>query len=358
MGEMYESASSPDQSPRGNMVRPDMPARHRVRRSAILLPPFDHLLIAYGAAARSAAGCNRVGVGVGVAAIDLQRGMYWIRVAYSLVVDTWLVAAWRFCRQGWHELVQALLHGGLWPRFTIASIVAAGVTLSSYLAQSAVSPPQPPAPAPAPPALVLTTAKVDRLDAYVRETQVTDALAQPASESGVFDWSSASRRIATHTVTGANGEKTFAIRITVPEGTPVRAAADGVVEFAGDATDGLGNKVVLRHGAIGTVYAHVSEILVKDRSRVRKGQVIAKSGQSGFATTPRLYLAIVSSDPGTDPIAFFSGTTTAGKAGAVERCTDARCDERKPAAAKNGVSFLTPRRPAPPAEISSARPVM
>jgi hypothetical protein len=285
-------------------------------------------------------------VGVGVAAIDRRRVIHWIGVAYPLLVDGWGV-----CRQGAYEFAQVLLHGGLWPRVIVAGVVASGVTLSSYLAQSAARPPQPPAPKPAP---VLTTAKVDRLDAYVRETQVADAVAPPRDESGVFDWSSASRRIATHTVTGANGEKTYAIRITVPEGTPVRAAADGVVEFAGDATDGLGNKVLLRHGAIATVYAHASEILVKERSRVRKGQVIAKSGQSGFATTPRLYLAIVSNDPGIDPIAFFAGAV-AGKAGAAERCTDVRCDERKPAP-KSGVSALAPRRPVPPAEVPATRP--
>jgi murein DD-endopeptidase MepM/ murein hydrolase activator NlpD len=279
---------------------------------------------------------------VGVAAIDQRRGLYWIREAYLLLAGTWKV-----CRKGAYEFAQMLLHGGLWPRVAVAGVVAAALTLSSYLAQSAARSP------PAPPAPVLTTAKVDRLDAYARETQVADALAPPQSESDVFDWSSASRRIATHTHTGANGEKTYAIRITVPEGTPVRAAADGVVEFAGDATDGLGNKVMLRHGAISTIYAHASEILVKERSRVRKGQVIAKSGQSGFATTPRLYLAIVSSDPGTDPIAFFSGAG-AVKAGAAERCADARCDERKPTA-KSGVTALAPRRPVPPAEIPAAR---
>jgi hypothetical protein len=316
----------------------------RVPQPAILLPPFDHLLIAHGAAAR--VGRRMKWVGVSVAAIDRRRGIHWIGEAYPLLAD-----AWGVCRQGSYDFAQVLLHGGLWPRVIVAGVVASGVTLSSYLAQSAARPPQPPAPAPAP---VSTTAKVDRLDAYARETQFAEAVAPSQDQSGVFDWSSASRRIATHTVTGANGEKTYAIRVTVPEGTPVRAAADGVVEFAGDATDGLGNKVVLRHGAIGTVYAHASEILVKERSRIRKGQVIARSGQSGFATTPRLYLAIVSSDPGADPIAFFSGAVAA-KAGATERCTDARCDERKPAA-KSGVTALAPRRPVPPAEVPTVRP--
>jgi murein DD-endopeptidase MepM/ murein hydrolase activator NlpD len=229
-----------------------------------------------------------------------------------------------------------LLDGGLWPRIAVAASVAVAFVAASEVASQrrSASRLEP----------LLATAKVDRLDAYAREVKAAAAFAAPANEANDLDWSTASRRISTHSITGPNGERTYAIRISVPEGTPVRAAADGSVEFAGDAGDGLGAKVILSHGAVKTVYAHARDILVKERERARKGQVIARSGQSGFATSPRLYLALVSADPSVDPVAFFAGSVT----GKAERCTEAACDERRSRAAGP-----TPgaRRTSPPAEI-------
>jgi hypothetical protein len=64
--------------------------------------------------------------------------------------------------------------------------------------------------------------------------------------------------------------------LAAPEGTPVRAADDGVVVYAG-------NEFVLVRHANGfvTAYANASELMVKRNDRVHKGQVIAKSGQTG-----------------------------------------------------------------------------
>ncbi|MDQ2080418.1 M23 family metallopeptidase [Xanthobacteraceae bacterium Astr-EGSB] len=256
-----------------------------------------------------------------------------------------LAVAERRVRADMRVVGRLLLHGGLWPRVAVAAAVALVLVLAGELLPS--QRPHPPAPPPEP---LLATPKVDRLDAYARETAAADALAAPATGSGALDWSSASRRIATHTLTGANGERIYAIRVTLPEGTPVRAAADGTVEFAGDAADGLGAKVVLGHGAVKTVYAHASDLRVKVRQRVRKGQVIARSGQSGFAPSPRLYLALVSADPGVDPVGFFAGAVS----GKAEPCTNAACDDRTPG--RGGADPLAPRRPVPPAEVPASLP--
>jgi murein DD-endopeptidase MepM/ murein hydrolase activator NlpD len=238
-----------------------------------------------------------------------------------------------------------LLHGGIWPRMAIAAGVALMLVLMGEFISS-----QRPRPRTPPPEPLLATAKVDRLDAYAREAALADAVTVPTPDGSGLDWSSANRRIATHTLTGANGERIYAIRVTVQEGTPVRAAAGGIVEFAGDAADGLGAKVVLGHGAVKTVYAHASDLRVKARQRVRKGQVIARSGQSGFAPSPRLYLALVSADPGVDPVAFFAGAIT----GKAVRCADAGCDEpNTPADA--GANPLASRRPAQ-VPMKSSRP--
>jgi len=279
--------------------------------------------------------------GMGVAAIDGWRER---ELILGFVRN--LAVAGRRVRADMRAVGLLLLHGGLWPRMAIAAAAALMLVLAGEFLPS--QRPHPPA---LPPEPLLATPKVDRLDAYARETAAADALATPAADSGALDWSSASRRIATHTLTGANGERIYAIRVTLPEGTPVRAAADGTVEFAGDAADGLGAKVVLGHGAVKTVYAHASDLRVKARQRVRKGQVIARSGQSGFAPSPRLYLALVSADPGVDPVAFFAGAVS----GKAERCTDVACDERV-TPARGGADPLAPRQPAPAAEVPARLP--
>jgi len=72
----------------------------------------------------------------------------------------------------------------------------------------------------------------------------------------------------------------YGIDIEVPEGTNVRAVADGevsVVYFVA----GYGNVVIISHiDGFRTVYAHLSQILVKEGTLVKEGQVIAKSGES------------------------------------------------------------------------------
>jgi murein DD-endopeptidase MepM/ murein hydrolase activator NlpD len=77
-----------------------------------------------------------------------------------------------------------------------------------------------------------------------------------------------------------------------PVGTPVYATGDGVVESAG-VSNGNGQTVVLNHGqGIVTQYAHLSKIQVKKGDRVRKGQQIAKSGNTGKSTSPHLHYEV------------------------------------------------------------------
>ena len=76
-----------------------------------------------------------------------------------------------------------------------------------------------------------------------------------------------------------------------PIGTPVRATADGVVNFAGDQT-GYGNVIMLQHdGRYSTVYAHLSRFAsgVRSGARVRQGDTIGYVGQTGWATGPHLH---------------------------------------------------------------------
>src|SRR5205807_10062013 len=82
------------------------------------------------------------------------------------------------------------------------------------------------------------------------------------------------------------------IDLACPEGTTVRAAADGVVLFAGEQR-GYGNLVLLAHdGDVVTVYAHNSENLVGKGERVTRGEEIARVGHSGNATGPHLHFEV------------------------------------------------------------------
>jgi murein DD-endopeptidase MepM/ murein hydrolase activator NlpD len=76
-----------------------------------------------------------------------------------------------------------------------------------------------------------------------------------------------------------------------PEGTPVRATADGLVTFSGE-QNGYGNVVMLQHdNTYSTVYAHLSRFApaVRGGSRVRQGDTIGYVGQTGWATGPHLH---------------------------------------------------------------------
>ena len=88
---------------------------------------------------------------------------------------------------------------------------------------------------------------------------------------------------------GASGERNDGIKIAVPRGTPVLAAADGVVAYAGSDIPTLGGLVIIKHGdGWTTVYGHAGQLLVQRGQSVKRGQKIALSGDTGSADRPEL----------------------------------------------------------------------
>jgi murein hydrolase activator len=82
------------------------------------------------------------------------------------------------------------------------------------------------------------------------------------------------------------------IDISAPLGEPVRAASFGTVIYIGN-VKGYGDIVILDHGGnVVTLYAHLSEILVKANDQVTKGQIIAQIGTSGGVPSPRLHFEV------------------------------------------------------------------
>ena len=76
-------------------------------------------------------------------------------------------------------------------------------------------------------------------------------------------------------------------------GTPVVAAADGVVDMAGQSGGGYGITLILSHGyGYQTLYAHLSKVLVRAGAHVVRGEVIAKSGRTGLVSGPHLHYEV------------------------------------------------------------------
>ncbi|MBH5371296.1 LysM peptidoglycan-binding domain-containing M23 family metallopeptidase [Bradyrhizobium glycinis] len=105
-----------------------------------------------------------------------------------------------------------------------------------------------------------------------------------------------------------NGKSNDGINLAVPEGTPIKAAEDGVVAYSGNELKGYGNLVLVRHSnGYVTAYAHASELLVKRGDTIKRGQVIAKSGQSGEVASPQLHFEIRKGSSPVDPLQFLNG---------------------------------------------------
>ena len=173
------------------------------------------------------------------------------------------------------------------------------------VALAAVKPAAAPKPAPAP-----TEQQVAMLSPPAAQVATPDVgAAAKAADAATpsFRWPARGRVISS---AGAmsNGQQNDGINIALPEGTSVHAAEDGVVAYAGSELKGYGNLVLVRHSnGFVTAYAHASEILVKRGDQVRRGQVIAKSGQTGNVSSPQLHFEIRKGSAPVDPTQYLPG---------------------------------------------------
>jgi len=85
-------------------------------------------------------------------------------------------------------------------------------------------------------------------------------------------------------------------------GEPVYAIADGEVIYAGDGLRGYGNVVILRHDRkTSSLYAHNSELKVKQGDQVKQGTLIALLGNTGHSTGPHVHFEIRDGDTAVNP---------------------------------------------------------
>ena len=142
------------------------------------------------------------------------------------------------------------------------------------------------------------------------EAAVAEAPVKTAEATGAlptFRWP-VRGRVVTGYGAKTNGKSNDGINVAVPEGTPIKAAEDGVVAYSGNELKGYGNLILVRHSnGYVTAYAHASELLVKRGETIKRGQIIAKSGQSGEVGSPQLHFEIRKGSSPVDPLQFLNG---------------------------------------------------
>ncbi|HEV2513135.1 peptidoglycan DD-metalloendopeptidase family protein [Bosea sp. (in: a-proteobacteria)] len=168
---------------------------------------------------------------------------------------------------------------------------AAPIVVANAPADKVTVQPKAVAPAPEPKAAEpQTTASLPKAD-------------ESASSGAEFRWPARGRVITGYAGKGGNE----GINIAVPEGTPVKAAEGGVVAYAGSELKGYGNLVLIRHpNGYVSAYAHNGELSVKRGEQVKRGQVVAKSGQSGNVNSPQLHFELRKGSTPVDPMPYLS----------------------------------------------------
>ncbi|TPN88541.1 LysM peptidoglycan-binding domain-containing protein [Mesorhizobium sp. CU2] len=133
----------------------------------------------------------------------------------------------------------------------------------------------------------------------IQQAEDDDAVAPDATGIGKMRWPVRGRVISSF------GSGKDGVDIAVPEGTPIKAAENGVVIYAGDGLKEFGNTVLVRHeNGLVTVYGHASSIEVQRGQKVKRGQEIALSGMSGTTDSPKLHFEVRKNSAPVDPSSY------------------------------------------------------
>jgi murein DD-endopeptidase MepM/ murein hydrolase activator NlpD len=172
---------------------------------------------------------------------------------------------------------------------------------------ASIAPEKAPVKAAAPVAAAEEPTKVASLPTQsVTDAQKSDAGSAAPESTGIgkYRWPVRGAVIAAY---GANveGSRNDGIDISVPSGTPIKAAENGVVIYAGNGLKALGNTVLVRHddGTV-TVYGHADTLSVTRGQKVQRGQTIAMSGMSGNAKQPQMHFEVRKNASPVNPMTF------------------------------------------------------
>lgn len=110
---------------------------------------------------------------------------------------------------------------------------------------------------------------------------------------GRLNYPTTSRTISAGFPSYSTGSYHSGVDFPVPTGTPVYAAADGEVTKVSYLTDSYGYHIMIDHGnGLSTLYGHNSQLLVRKGQKVKRGQIIAKSGNTGRSTGPHCHFEV------------------------------------------------------------------
>ncbi|MBX5221593.1 peptidoglycan DD-metalloendopeptidase family protein [Rhizobium sp. NLR8a] len=181
------------------------------------------------------------------------------------------------------------------------------VKTASIPAEKVDSKPADPAPAqqtasvqPAPYKAPVATQTVDDVE---KKSDVSSD-APESTGIGKYRWPVRGQVIAAYGA-NVNGNRNDGIDISVPQGTPIKAAENGVVIYAGNGLKELGNTVLVRHddGTV-TVYGNADTLSVTRGQKIQRGQTVAVSGMSGDVKQPQVHFEVRKDASPVNPMTF------------------------------------------------------
>ncbi len=156
-----------------------------------------------------------------------------------------------------------------------------------------------------------SAAKTDAQAKRPRQKAVSRSKALPAPEpmdGNQFRWP-VKGRILSGFGAKPSGKNNDGINVAVPRGTSIKAAENGVVAYAGNELEPYGNLILIRHANNWvTAYAHNESLTVKRGDTVRRGQIIAKAGQSGNVSQPQLHFELRKGSKPVNPLSYMASS--------------------------------------------------
>ena len=153
------------------------------------------------------------------------------------------------------------------------------------------------------PAPYKAPAATQTVDEVEKKSDVS-AEAPESTGIGKYRWPVRGQVIAAYGA-NVNGSRNDGIDISVPQGTPIKAAENGVVIYAGNGLKELGNTVLVRHddGTV-TVYGNADTLSVARGQKIQRGQTVAVSGMSGNVKQPQVHFEVRKDASPVNPMTF------------------------------------------------------
>lgn len=149
--------------------------------------------------------------------------------------------------------------------------------------------------------------KLEKVEQPKTQPSSTTTSSQPTQQSNaLFSWP-VRGDIIKKFGKQANGDYSDAIHIKAPLNTPILAAGDGEIAYAGNELKGYGNIIIVKHnnGWL-SIYGYCDTMKVKVKDKVSKGQTIGTVGQTGDISEPQLYFSIRKGRVVMDPMKYLS----------------------------------------------------